>query len=121
MKKTVSKIYAFLGTMAIMLTTGISPVLAAVGYDPDKYNGTTENVKTQGVVNWVDTVVNIVSIVGSGIAIIALIVLGIKYMMGSVEEKAEYKKTMLPYLIGAVFVFGAAVLVKVIYTAMTNA
>ena len=34
-------------------------------------------------------------------------VIGIKYMMGSAEEKAEYKKTMLPYLIGAIILFAA--------------
>ena len=36
-------------------------------------------------------------------------------MMGSAEEKAEYKKTMLPYLIGAVIVFAASILVKWVY------
>ena len=52
-----------------------------------------------------------ISIVGSGVAVIALIILGIKYMMGSVEEKAEYKKTMMPYVIGALMVFGASAIV----------
>ena len=33
-------------------------------------------------------------------------VIGIKYIMGSVEDKAEYKKTLKPYVIGAVLVFG---------------
>ena len=32
--------------------------------------------------------------------------IGIRYMLGSVEEKAQYKETMTPYLIGAVLVFG---------------
>ena len=31
-------------------------------------------------------------------------IIGIKYIIGSVEEKADYKKTMIPYLIG-VFIF----------------
>ena len=34
-------------------------------------------------------------------------VLGVRYMMGSAEEKAEYKKVMIPYLIGAVLLFAA--------------
>ena len=34
-------------------------------------------------------------------------VIGIKYMMGSAEEKAEYKKTMIPYLVGAIILFAA--------------
>lgn len=52
---------------------------------------------------------------GSAIAVVCLIVLGVKYMMGSVEEKAEYKKTLLPYAIGAVFVFGAGLITTIFY------
>ena len=29
-------------------------------------------------------------------------------MMGSASEKAEYKKTMIPYVVGAVILFGAS-------------
>ena len=51
----------------------------------------------------------------SVLAVIILIILGIKYMMGSAEEKAEYKKTLLPYFIGALFVFGAGAITTVIF------
>lgn len=40
---------------------------------------------------------------GIGISVIVLLIIGIKYMMGSVEEKAEYKKSMIPYIIGVIF------------------
>lgn len=46
-------------------------------------------------------------IIGVGIAIIMLILLGVKYMMGSVEEKAEIKKHAVVYVVGAVVFFGA--------------
>lgn len=49
------------------------------------------------------TVTNVAMI----LAVVVIAVLGVKYMMGSTEEKAEYKKTMIPYLIGAILVFGA--------------
>lgn len=48
------------------------------------------------------------------IAVVMVAILGIKYMMGSIEEKAEYKKSLVPLLVGAVFVFGAATIAKVI-------
>ncbi len=60
-------------------------------------------------------VVQILSTVGSILSVIVIIVLGIKYMMGSVEEKAEYKSSMLPYLIGAAFIFCASGIAKIIY------
>ena len=35
-------------------------------------------------------------------------------MIGSADERAEYKKSMMPYLIGALLVFGASGIAKAI-------
>lgn len=48
------------------------------------------------------TILAIVTNVGMILAVIIVAVLGVKYMMGSTEEKAEYKKSMIPYVVGAV-------------------
>jgi len=58
------------------------------------------------------TIVQLVTNVGMILAIVVIAILGVKYMMGSTEEKAEYKKAMLPYLIGAFLVFGASTVAK---------
>ena len=58
--------------------------------------------------------------VGVVVAVIILIVLGIKYMMGSAEEKAEYKKTMIPYLVGAILIFAASTIANVVYQFATS-
>ena len=55
-----------------------------------------------------DSIIKLIQKVGTFISVGALMILGIKYMAGSLEEKAEYKKTMLPYLIGCLLLFGAA-------------
>ena len=60
-------------------------------------------------------VLGIVQVIGSVVSVIILMAIGIKYMLGSVEEKAEYKKTMIPYLIGAALVFGASFIANVVY------
>lgn len=36
-------------------------------------------------------------------------------MTGSVEERAEYKKTLMPYIIGAALVFAASTIAGAIY------
>ena len=99
--------------VVMMLISTVSMVFAAnAKYDPSKWDDQQGGkVDDTGVKQWIASIMNIVAIVGSGIAVIALIILGIKYMMGSVEEKAEYKKTLMPYLIGALMVFGASVIV----------
>lgn len=52
-------------------------------------------------------VLGLIQNIGTFIAVGILMILGIKYMIGSTEEKASYKKSMLPYLIGAILLFGA--------------
>ena len=54
------------------------------------------------------------------ISVLILIVIGIKYMMGSAEEKAEYKKVMIPYLVGAALIFGASVISTVVFEFFTH-
>lgn len=50
-------------------------------------------------------VIGIIQVCGSIFSVIALIAIGIRYMFSSIEEKAEYKKTMMGYIIGCVMVF----------------
>ena len=57
--------------------------------------------------NTTDFLYNLLLAVGIVLAVGVGSVLGIKYMMGSVEEKAEYKQTLVAYLISCVVVFGA--------------
>ena len=60
-------------------------------------------------------IVGILRVVGIIISVVVIMILGIKYMMGSAEEKAEYKKTFVPYLIGALLLFGASAFANQIY------
>ena len=70
---------------------------------------------TNEIQNVGNKAVTIISTIGSILSVIVIIVLGIKYMLGSVEEKAEYKKTLLPYIIGAAFIFAASAISQIIY------
>ena len=66
------------------------------------------------------SIVGILQTVGIVLSVVILIVLGIKYMMGSAEEKAEYKKTMIPYLVGAILIFAASTIANVVYQFATG-
>ena len=41
-------------------------------------------------------------------------------MIGSVDERAEYKKTLLPYVIGAGLVFAASSIAQIVYNIAIN-
>ena len=80
----------------------------AINFIPDDYapNSTTSVVGGDRILSIGNIIVGVVQTVASIVSVAALIIIGIKYMMGSAEEKAEYKKTMLPYVIGAILTFG---------------
>ncbi len=115
MKINVNKITKMVTVVliAMMVIATITPVFAAP--DPSTYTGEGSNAQTTKIDSLGQDIVKIVSTIGSVISVIVLIVLGIKYMMGSAEEKAEYKKTLLPYIIGAALVFAASTIASVVF------
>ena len=61
-----------------------------------------------------------VKYVGVALSVIILIIIGMKYMIGSVEEKADYKKTMMPYIYGTFFLFAGSFVPQLIYDIVKN-
>ena len=68
-----------------------------------------------------NTVYNILFILGIVIAVIWGLVIAIKFITGSVEEKAEVKKTLIPYVAGCVVLFGAFTIWKIVVTILQSA
>lgn len=105
-----------IGTTIIMIVMLMSVAFSVFAISPkdivatDDVNGTTE-IQTVG-----QNVVGILQTVGIVLSVVVLIILGIKYMMGSAEEKAEYKKTMIPYIVGAALIFAASAFAQVIFS-----
>ena len=85
------------------------PIENPKGY---KFFWTTTDTKLKQKAGVILGVVNVVGVV---IAVATVALIGIKYMLGSVEEKSEYKKTLIPYLIGAVLVFSGTTIPNIIY------
>lgn len=61
------------------------------------------------------SVAGIIQIVGTIVSAGAMIIIGIRYVVASADEKAEYKERMFPYFIGAVLLFGASNIVNILY------
>lgn len=121
MKKQVKIITTILIVLAIVATLG-NVVLAggASGIIKDLSGDNTDVKGATNVTVLGKTIVGILQVVGIVVAVVVLLVLGIKYMMGSAEEKAEYKKTMIPYLVGALLIFAASTIVNVVYTTFSG-
>lgn len=115
--KTIKVVSTFL--MIFMLLSCVNTAFAGLITKPGDVQAGASTAATE--VNKIGgTVLGIVSTTGIVISVIVLVVLGIKYMIGSASEKAEYKKTMIPYLIGAVLVFGASTIATIIQNVSTG-
>ena len=116
MDKKLVKIFSVL-LMVIMLC---SIALNVFALEPSEMTGSTSVTGAEQLKNVGNQVVTILRTVGIILSVVILIILGIKYMMGSAEEKAEYKKTMIPYLVGALLIFAASIIAQVVYQFFNN-
>ena len=99
MKKSM-KIVSIL-MMAIMMVMVATPVFATI--TPEAPSGQT----TSGILSLAGKILGFLQWIAGIAAVLIVAIFGIKYMMGSLEEKAEYKKTFIPLIVGIVVVFGA--------------
>ncbi len=121
MKKTIKILSIIL--IAIMLVMAVSPIVNASNpatIIASQLKDPVANVESGSMVSVAQTIIGIINIVGVVVAVAILLVLGIKYMMGSASEKAEYKKSMIPYLVGAFIIFAAPTLVNILVTLFGN-
>lgn len=117
MKKTIT----ILNIILILCMFIISTNTYATTIDPNSYrpSALTES-DTAEVVDKFGIVVSALRTVGIVVFVITIIILGIKYMVASVEERADYKKTMIPYLIGATLFFALTTILSVIVGVADN-
>lgn len=69
--------------------------------------GKDNNIGNSDLRNVSTTIYNVFLVIGIIAAIIIGILMGMKYIMGSIEEKAEVKGMFIVYVIGCIVVFGA--------------
>ncbi len=103
----------------VMLITLIMVIVSTSCYatfNPDYYEPSdVQTWKEAPAIELGSRIIGVIMIIGTIVAVATLMVLGIKYMLGSVEERAEYKQTMKPYLIGVFLTFATCTLLTIIY------
>jgi len=109
----IKKIAIIVAILLVTLLTFVSTVNATI--DPDNFK--PKDMITSDyymVAKKGATILNVLVTVGVVVSVVMFMILGIKYMMGSVEQKADYKKTMIPMLIGTVLLFTVTTIVGII-------
>ena len=62
----------------------------------------------------INGIIRLIQVAGTGISLIMVTMLGIKYMIASSNEKADIKKMAMPIIIGCILLFAASNVVGII-------
>lgn len=118
-KSTITKILC-ITLVVLMLAASFSTVLGAAKaskdlLDPSSMTGSpTDTSNKAGTV--MNQILGIIQVVAMGIAVIMLIVLAVKYVSAAPGEKADIKKSMMLYVVGAILLFGATGILQIVKT-----
>lgn len=111
MKKTIKILTIVLLVMVLVtfatnvMAAQLSPESITPDYSGDASKLTTTAGKIMGMIRNVAVIASV----------IIIMILGVKYMLGSVEEKADYKKSFVPLIIGIVLVVAATSIASFIF------
>lgn len=111
MKKTM-KIFAVILVAILLITLSTSVFALEVTPGNLQANFTGD---ASGLVDKAGKIMGMIRNVAAIAAVIIIMVLGVKYMLGSVEEKAEYKKSFMPLIIGIILVVSATTIATFIF------
>ena len=95
--------------MLIVMATTVFAGLTPGDLTPDP------GTDVSGIRTFGQRLVAIIQTIGVVVAVVIMLILGIKYMLGSAEDKAEYKKSMIPYIVGAILIFASTTIVNIVY------
>lgn len=97
-------------------TKGAGQSIDDVMNDADKFINQGEIKYKKSLSNVSNTIYNILLTIGVVIAVLVGAIMGIKLMLSSVEEKAEVKKLLIPYVVGCIIIFGGFGIWKLVVT-----
>ena len=115
MSKKMVKIMSVILMAILMLGFMAMPVSADV-LDPKRFNGKSDATLTGKADTIAGAIISVVQVVGIAVAIIMLIIVAIKYITAAPSDKAEVKKHLLVYVIGAVVLFASTGILQFIKT-----
>lgn len=110
-KKTSLILLLIILNIIVLTTATFASVINTNDYLPGKLTG-DEAKKT---INISRKILGAIRNCGIIISVIIIAVIGLKYMLCSLEEKANYKENMTPYIIGCLLLMMATTIPSLIY------
>lgn len=99
-----------LSLFSVSMADSLDPKTAMSGMKEDA--STAEGSETIRPV--INAVIGVIQVAGTGISLVMVSILGIKYMLAAPNDKADVKKQIMPMAIGAIILFGSVNIVQII-------
>lgn len=115
MKKTKKMILKILMVILLLFIMALPTVVRAL----ETIKPTTPS--DEGLTKAANTIIGIVQFIGIIVAIVMLIIYGVRYFTSSPEKQGELRKAVWGYLIGAICIFGAVGILQVLKTSFDKA
>lgn len=109
MKRTLKIIVPLISIVLILFSGNVFAL-----ENPENYNPEPSLAGSESFVQKAGPVLGAIRTVGIMISIVVLAIIGLKYMFLSVQEKADYKKEMIPFVVGCFMLMGVSLLVGLI-------
>ena len=106
--------------MTILSMVAMCSTTFAVSVEKYKLSGEPSLPADGILIKTIGRIMGAITTIGIIVSIVAVIILGMRYMAASLEERAQYKKTIIPILIGMFILFTLATIISVIYNLVTN-
>ena len=118
MKRNIIKFVLLILLVSIVFSMTVCTISQAAFSDVDVEFVTKDAKDTSGTakstLNIIQAILVVVQVAATGVAVIMLIVLAIKYMGSAPNEKASIKNSAIQYVVGAVVLFSASGIIGII-------
>ena len=118
MKKTI-KIISILFLLILLIFSTTTYVQADIDIKPNDYTPVMQTVQEGGRVTTMSgKILRIIRNCGAIASIVVMSIIGLKYMLASLDEKANYKENMIPYIVGCALIATCTTNPSIIYNIM---
>lgn len=114
MKNNLNKIILLTIIFMFVLTFFQTISFAGEKIDPDDYKTDVKYDDATYIFDKGGQMLKVVRNIAAIVSVVTISIIGLRYMVGSVEQKAEYKQTMFPVAVGCILVASLSAILTLI-------
>lgn len=117
--KTYKKIILIFLLIILLTTFTTNIVVVAINTENYRPGGLTAD-DTSKLTSMTGKILGTIRNLGIIASVIMLTIIGLKYIFGSLEEKANYKENIIPYIVGIFLLVGCTIIPSMVYEIMND-